>query len=217
MSSVSDVAVFMVTIIKNFSQKPSGQPAEVLSLAFQEGISKGFHGKKETQRRKSIQSPLPGEDPEPRSSPEAARCPGLGAQKETPSSPLLSPSSWGRAGGGRLLPSSRNEKIHCSTATVWILRSRGTLTGAKRSAMPGASTAPPPALTATARARLRRAGTGTGRRLRARLGSGHGSGDGSGHSPAPHPQLPLSRAPLPPRGALAASHRGSAQRRVYNP
>lgn len=184
MSSVSDAAVCMVTIIKNFSQKPSGQPAEVLSLAFQEGISKGFHGKKETQRRKSIQSPLPGEDPEPRSSPEAARCPGLRAQKETPSSPLL---SWGRAGGGRLLPSSRNEKIHCSTATVWILRSRGTLTGAKRSAMPGASTAPPPALTATAQARLRRAGTGTrtGRWLRTRLGSGHGSGDGSGHSPAP--------------------------------
>lgn len=57
------------------------------------------------------------------------------------------------AKGGKLLPSRRNEKIHCSTATVWILLFRGMLMGANstmlsaaRPARWGGAVAPAPAL-----------------------------------------------------------------------
>lgn len=60
-----------------------------------------------------------------------------------------------RQEGARLLPSRRKEKIHCSTATVWILLCKGTLRGAN-------STFMLPAGGKSSAGRHEPAGTGTG-------------------------------------------------------
>lgn len=118
---------------------------------------------------------------EPRLAPSDAH-----GQRRSRKKPLLALFSQGQGqeGGRLLLPSRRKEKIHCRTATVWILLFRGILMGANSTFMltessAGGTELPAPA-PAAAPARCAPLCRGPGRAGRAPPAAGAAHGRGSG-------------------------------------